>query len=235
MSAEDPKPSVDALLKNTNQRTPCALVLDISASMNTRHGSQRCIDALNGGLKTLESSLKGDPTAKVRVQIAIVAVGGPHSEAKVVQDWTDAKDFKAPSLSASGKTPLAEGLLLALEMVEEQKRAYKSRGISNYRPWIMVITDGAATDTEEVWRQAATAYREAETAKRCVIYPIGVEGVNATKLQEICSRPVSFLQDVKFPELFQWLSASLQAASRNEEPWENQEPARGDWDAVGHR
>ena len=82
-------------INNTNQRTPCVLVLDASYSMstNTPSGKTR-IKLLNEGLKALEDALKADQTALTRVQISIVIVGGPNSTAEMLMDWTDAIIFQ---------------------------------------------------------------------------------------------------------------------------------------------
>ena len=82
--------------ENPNQRTPCVLVLDTSGSMQaaTANGGTR-IGALNEGIKLLEQSLKDDTTALVRVQLAIVTVGGPQNDADLMMDWTDATHFQA--------------------------------------------------------------------------------------------------------------------------------------------
>ena len=69
---------------NPNQRTPCVLVLDASGSMSspTSSGKSR-IDELNEGIAVLESELRADDTALVRVQLGIVAVGGPSNTAAI--------------------------------------------------------------------------------------------------------------------------------------------------------
>ena len=210
------EPSFVEAVENVNQRTPCMLVVDASGSMETptRDGATR-IDQLNRGLATLEQELKNDPTARVRVQLAMVSVGGPAGGAEKMLDWTDACDFAAFPLNAGGETPLAKGLLLALNEVRLQKEWYKTNGISYTRPWIVVLTDGEPTDPPDTWHAAANACREAEHQKKCVIYPIGVEGVNATTLQQISKTPVRPLNELRYVELFQWLSRSLSATSRS--------------------
>lgn len=231
MSTENEQPSY--LIKNPNQRTPCILVLDASGSMQsaTSKGSTR-IAELNRGLKMLEQELHGDPTALTRVQLAIVCVGGPAGGADVLLDWTDAQDFHAFDLSAGGETPLGGGLLLALQLIESQKQAYRSHGISYTRPWMMVITDGEPTDAATVWQNAVRNCWAAESNRQCVIYPIGVEGVDVAKLQEITSTQVLLLDQLKFVELFQWLSASLSTASRSVQGETVQLPSTSPWGAV---
>jgi uncharacterized protein YegL len=233
MAATLDKPSY-ALVGNPVQRTPCMLVLDASDSMNQRtsKGTRR-IDELNAGLKTLEAELHADPTATVRVQLAIVSVGGPLNSADLILDWTDAKDFQAFPLTASNTTPLAKALLTALDRIEAQKAAYRQHGINCTRPWLMVITDGEPTDSDGEWEDAVRACRSAENNRKCVIYPIGVADANRSKLQEISSTQVLMLDQVRFVELFQWLSSSLQTVSRSVAGAETvQLPSTNPWMAV---
>ena len=121
-----------ALQDNTSQRLPCVLVLDGSGSMEGNP-----ISELNQGLKTLEEELKKDDTASQRVQLLVIRLGDD-DKATILTDWTDAIDFKAPSLEAYGRTPLGKAMQLALEKIEEQKVNYKSNQIPYNRPWIFI-------------------------------------------------------------------------------------------------
>ena len=64
----------------------------------------KSISELNQGLKTLEEELKKDDTASQRVQLLVIRLGDD-DKATILTDWTDAIDFKAPSLEAYGRTP----------------------------------------------------------------------------------------------------------------------------------
>ena len=217
---------------NPNQRTPCVLVLDASGSMEAPGGEGKTrIEALNEGIKTLEEHLKADDTALARVQLAIVSVGGPGNDSDVMMDWTDAVNFNAFKLRSGGTTPLGQGILIGLDLIEQGKKNLSSAGISYTRPWMMIITDGEPTDSSDLWRSAVKCSRAAEASKKVEIFAIGVEGANMNSLAEISEKPPLSLGGIKFNELFVWLSTSLSAASRSRpgeflhlpstDPWRN--------------
>ena len=220
---------------NPSQRTPCILVLDASGSMDEiipETGRTR-IQELNDGLALLQQELANDETAALRVQLAIVCVGGPAGDADLLMDWTDAMQFVAPRLSAGGLTPLGQGLRLALQYIEEQKQTLKQYAIGYTRPWIMVISDGEPTDDPATWQSVTRECRAAEEKKRCVIYPIGVADANLAVLQQISSTPALRMSESKFREYFMWLSSSLSSMSRSR-PGDNvQLAAVNPWAVVG--
>jgi uncharacterized protein YegL len=199
---------------NPNQRTLCALVLDASGSMNNTSGiGGSKIDQLNRGLATLIAELKEDPVASDRVALAMILVGGPTGGAKLLLDWTDVRELDSFPIKADGTTPLGEGVLLALDLIEQGKQKLKADGISYLRPWMIVITDGEPTDNSKTWIQATNASRAAESSNKCIIFPIAVDGANLSKLGELTTSQVKQMASVRFAELFQWLSASLSAVS----------------------
>ena len=202
--------------------------------MTTSTGSGRTrMDDLNEGIAALQSELLADDTALVRVQLAIVSVGGPSNDADIMLDWTDATDFQSFPMRADGGTPLGKGVQIALQMVEQAKDNLNAAGVSYTRPWMMVISDGEPTDPADVWTSAVAACRAAEAARRVEIFCIGVEGANLAKLGELSSKPPQMLSGTKFRELFVWLSASLSAASKSR-PGENiQLPSPDPWRNVG--
>ncbi|HLH91469.1 MAG TPA: VWA domain-containing protein [Xanthobacteraceae bacterium] len=225
--------SVDPLIRNPNQRTPCVLVLDCSGSMTAAISGESRISQLNAGLRLLEQDLKADAMAKTRVQLAIVCVGGVAGDnnAATLLDWTDAVDFQAFPLKASGYTPLGKGMLLALQMLRDQVLAYQSRAVNSTRPWIMLLTDGEPTDDDE-WSRACAACRAAEQAGECVIFPIGVGEANMDKLQKVSATQAKELTQTKFRELFVWISGSVRSASRSRPGDRVQLPSTDTWAAV---
>jgi len=200
---------------NSNQRTPCILVLDGSGSM-----AGEPIKQLNLGLKTLEEHLKSNPMTALRVQILIIRIGD-HDEVSVIQDWCDAIDFKAPSIEANGTTPLGKGMALALDKIAEQKQNYDANGISSTRPWILAISDGAPNDYG--WEQ--------EKQKKVVVFPIGTEEADMNALGQFSNKSPKQLGGLQFNELFVWLSRSMAAVSSSA-PGETVQLPAEEWSSV---
>jgi len=188
---------------NPEPRCPCILLLDVSGSM-----SGRPIDELNAGLMAFKEELAADALAVKRVEVAIVTFG----PVRVESPFTSASTFYPQTLQSQGDTPMGAAINQALNMVEERKLDYRSNGISYYRPWVFLITDGAPTDS---WQAAAEAVREGEASKKFAFFAIGVKGANMEILRQISVREPLLLDGLKFRELFSWLSSSLRSVSRS--------------------
>lgn len=194
---------------NTNQRTPCVLVLDGSTSMR----DDGKIEQLNQGLKILKSEIVSDLQASTHVQIMIIRAGG-HSEASIVQDWCDAGNLADSEIEANGATPLGIAMALALDKIEEQKQVLRDSGISYTRPWLFLISDGEPNDMG--WQDVAARCRDAESAKKVIIFSIGVTGISQEgqdALKSFTNKHAYVLDGLKFAELFQFVSKSVSTAS----------------------
>src|SRR5690554_4549834 len=209
---------------NTNQRTPCVLLLDISGSM-----AGEPIRQLNEGLKAFEEELKNDPVAALRVQVMVVTVGGPE-DVRIVQSWTDAADFKAPVLHASGMTPLGKGVGVALDEIASQKAVYDANGISSTRPWIVMISDGCPNDYG--WESFADQSRQEEQDKRVIIFPIGTQGAKFEALSSFSNKTPKKLKGLPFRELFVWLSRSMSTVSASVPGEKISLPATDSWAEI---
>jgi uncharacterized protein YegL len=192
-----------------------------------------CIQELSNGLVSLQEALTEDSTAHVRVQLAIVSVGGPRDRAEIMMDWTDATHFQAFNLKASGLTPLGMGLRTGLELIEQAKQNLRASGVSYTRPWMMVISDGSPSDPANDWKKAVLECRRAEEENKVEIFSIGVDGADMNKMAEFSKRPPLVLADMRFRELFIWLSASLSAASRSRPGDQASLPSTDPWRNVG--
>lgn len=193
-------------VQNPENRCPVTLLLDCSASMRGF-----AIDELNAGLRAFQQQVQADDLASLRVELAIIAFGG---DVSVVQDFITIDDLGPPHLEAAGDTPMGEALGLGLRLVEARKAVYRANGIHYYRPWVFLITDGAPTDGL-AWQRAALDMQEADLTGRLTFFTIGAGSADMNILREIASpnRPPLMLRDMKFRDLFQWLSASVRRVS----------------------
>ncbi len=193
----------DNFADNPEPRCPLLLLLDTSGSM-----SGAPIAELNAGLVGLKDELAADSLAMKRIEVAVVSFGPVNVE----NTFHTAPNFFPPNLSANGDTPMGAAIKKGLDLVRQRKDEYKTNGISFYRPWVFLLTDGAPTDE---WQSAAALVREGESSKSFAFFAVGVAGANMDVLRQISVREPLKLQGLRFRELFQWLSNSMKAVSQS--------------------
>lgn len=190
--------------ENPESRCPVLLLLDNSGSM----GGQP-LQELNSGLQVFRDELFADALAAKRVEVAIVTFG----PVKIETDFVGIQSFYPPTLAAAGDTPMGRAIEQGLDLLRHRKDAYKVNGISYYRPWIFLITDGGPTDSIV---RAAELIREGEKTKSFMFFAVGVEGANFEALKKLGDREPLQLKGLRFRDLFQWLSASLSTVSKSQ-------------------
>jgi uncharacterized protein YegL len=167
------------------------------------------IDKLKEGLTAYKESLAADSLASKRAETAIMTFG---EHVQTVCDFTTIEGFQLPTLSASGETPMGAAIRQGLDILRSRKELYKAHGISYFRPWVFLITDGGPTDE---WRSAAEQVKRGEKDKAFSFFAVGVEDANFDVLKQICTREPLKLKGLEFKKLFLWLSASLSSVSRS--------------------
>lgn len=191
----------ESFADNPEPRCPCVLLLDTSGSM---HG--RPIQELNEGIQTFKQELLSDPLATKRVEVAMITFG----PVTVESDFHTVPNFYPSLLSASGDTPMGAAIAEAINLVTRRKQEYKAHGVAYYKPWIILITDGAPTDG---WVNASREIREGEAGKSFAFFAIGVENADVETLRKISVREPLKLKGLMFREFFLWLSASMKMVS----------------------
>lgn len=213
---------------NPDPRCPVVLVLDCSDSMvEKRPGEERSpMEALNGGLDTLFSALHKDPLAKRRAEVSFVSYG---SQVAPATEFATVDNLVLPELKPMGVTSTGAAIVEALNALEARKAEYRKNGVQFFRPWIMLITDGLATDDIT---EASARLREAESRKSVAFFPIAVDGADLAAMERLAGKSAKELAGTRFEELFEWLSASQAAVSASTPGDAVPLPPTDDWAAV---
>ena len=203
MSEQIPFDAVE-FVDNPEPRCPCLLLLDTSASM-----SGAPIGELSSGLEAYFDELTADELARKRVEVALITFGGAVS---VAQDFATPGESLLPALEASGMTPMGAALREGLDLLDRRKSDYRAAGISLYRPWVFLITDGAPTDS---WRDVVDRIREGEEKGSFMFFAVGTADADFDTLAELSVREPLRLKGLRFRDLFAWLSSSQKSVSRS--------------------
>jgi len=188
--------------ENPEPRCPCVLLLDTSGSME---GAP--LDALNEGLKAFKEDIAKDSLASRRVEVAVLTFD---DTVTVVQPFVTADRFDPPAFTAGGHTCMATAILEALTLVKARKESYRKNGITYYRPWIFLITDGEPDEDDALINMVAARLRQEEKDGKVVFFAVGVEDANMDRLKQISARPPVKLQGLNFVDIFVWLSRSME-------------------------
>ena len=200
------------LFDNPCQRLPVCLCLDISGSMGQNTGK---VEQLNQGVELFYKSVQEDEITANSAEIAVVTFGGMPPVAKCVRDFSRVDIQKAPpALKADGYTPLGEGVTLALDLLEKRKESYKKAGISYFRPWLIIMSDGRPEGhSPAVLENAQKRVAELTAKKGVVALPIAIGSYNGQDLAKFGGGSVLHLKEDSFSNFFKWLHKSVSTSS----------------------
>ncbi len=192
---------------STKRRLPICFALDTSGSMMGNP-----IKQLNMGLNNFIASIKANDDTRSSTDIAIITFG---SKVEIVMPFGKiSKEKGIPEITASTTlTPIGEGILTALELLNARKEGYKEMGIKYYQPWLVVITDGAPQGPNAMQNMelAIEACNKLESEDKLVIFNIGVgSGVDFDILKRLSIKreePIS-VNSSDFGKLFEFLGSS---------------------------
>ena len=199
----------DASLDTMNPapRCPVILLLDTSGSMK---GAP--IDELNAGLRQFIQETADDEAAGMSVELEVITFD---NNAEVAMPFTPIADVeRTPDpLVAQGLTSLGAALGMAKEDLSQRRKLYRENGISSYRPWVVLMTDGIPNDD---WTAPAQEMRK--LGEQGKIQYIGIEIGNSASHSLMCQilpaqpGPVK-LKGLRFKQFFRWLTDSMRSVS----------------------
>ena len=106
---------------------------------------------------------------------------------------------------------------MALDLLDQRKREYRSNGVDYYQPWLVLMTDGAPNGDRGVLTRAISRTTEAVNSRKLTIFPIGIGSDADMKVLGDFSpkRAPLKLQGLKFQDFFAWLSRSVSTTSQS--------------------
>jgi uncharacterized protein YegL len=197
--------------QNYDQKCPVVFVIDRSGSM-----SGTPINECNKGLKAFETEVPKDATCKARLDIAVVSFG---SDTVIERDFGLIEQASMPQLSISGSTKMVDALNVGIDMLDKRKKWYHETGQNYYRPYLILITDGAPDSDQDV-QGVAVRLKVLASGKHINFWPIAVQGANMSVMQQLStyvkdneggngSLPPMMLDGLEFVKLFKFLSNSF--------------------------
>lgn len=204
----------DFPFENMGERhIPVVLLLDTSGSM-----ANTPIAELNQGLLEFQRALQEDKLAYGRTEICLITF---NSSVQTEVEFCPASRYEPPTLVASGLTAMNEAIDIGLAAIEDRISRYKELGITYYRPWMFLLTDGAPTDEDREVEAKAKLHTAIENGK--VVYiPMAIgENADRAKLQEYYPasatvKPVLAARANNFKEAFVWLSRSVSLVTNSD-------------------
>ena len=196
---------------SSNARLACALLLDVSGSMRGQ-----AIKCLNETIHRFKEELLMDSVVRQTVDISIITFA---STVEVISGFTSIVKMPTPTLEAYGDTEMAKGIQKAIDMVKERTKFYSTCGIRHHKPWIFMITDGAATSSPQEMEDAATRiHMEEEKGSHghLSFWALAVDNYDPDQLFSLTHR-VMELKDQHFTTIFDWDGMSTMIQSNEDE------------------
>ena len=165
------------------------------------------VHLLNEAVAKFKSNVMEDITAARKIDVAVVEF----NHAVWRHPFQNAEVWQPPIIQPEGGTCLSFGLKVAMDMVTQRKDDYRMNGISYYRPWIVLLTDGYPEhDSEAELTYTGQRVREAKDQKKFNLFTITCGEANETAIALLRDkitppgRPPKKTTETNFSELFNW-------------------------------
>ena len=193
---------------NPQPRCPVVLLLDCSTSMV---GAP--ITELENAVGQFYREMGADPIASMSVEIGVITFGDGVRKLRAFEAVADTVAKPLPRLISSGNTPMGAAIQFGLDEVNQRRKFYKQQGLSAYKPWIVLLTDGQPNDA---WHNPAMQARSMADRGQLTFIGVGIGAdVDMVTLSQIVPPDPGAhrLAGLKFQNFFRWLSDSLRVVS----------------------
>lgn len=180
-------------------RLPLVFLVDISGSMQSSI-KKKPIQQINCFLDNIPTLLSG--FLYNSVDFAVVEFG---DNAKIVREFAPIATFTGIRLEANGMTAMGEGICISYEMLDSLIRHYLECGQTYYRPIILMLTDGGATDDIDQAKEIIAA-----NCKKTSFWAAGIDGCNQEQLSELTKNSLFVdINEIGLNEFLCWFFSEL--------------------------
>ena len=200
---------------NFESRCLCTLVLDVSGSMKI------CINTLNKALSNFFADLRCGKNgfkevSKNQIEIAIVQFD---RDVQVLRNPSLIEDKEdAPMLRVRGLTTNT-GLAIrkAISITEARKAKFKDSGITYFRPWIVLLTDGNPNPyNKDDIKHLIEEVHIGLSKHKFILTAIGIgTKVDRRFLSDISDNHYKYISQSNISDLFEALSGSISGMSKS--------------------
>lgn len=187
-------------------------LVDTSGSMGAQIPGTNStpITELNRALNRFKAEVCKDEHTKDILDVAIVEF---NEDYKVIQEFSPIEYMKPVELIAEGRTFMNGALEVAINMVTDRSRFYRRSGAEPYKPWIVLISDGAPMDAsiDEMARRVNELVEEQKLA----FWSLAVEGADMEVLHQLSGKRVLKLAGYDFSGFLDWANKSMRAVSQS--------------------
>ena len=149
--------------------------------------------SLNKGLRQFFNEVYQNEITQSCAEIAVITFG---TRVNVIQPFKNItkEDTNTPTLVPAGVTNMVGAVTKGLDMLEKRRELYREAGVASYKPWLIMMTDGAPTDEygrvlgDDIIKPLHERLKEKTDNRKLVIFGIGIgDNVNMNKLQVVFS------------------------------------------------
>lgn len=197
---EDLRLKTEHMIANATPRLPLCICIDASMSMIINNRMKK----INNGIKKMLEDMKNDPYSADTVEVNIVSFGG--NEMKVEMPFVLASESHFNDIKPRGETPLGQAVSYSLKVLKARLEEYENVGIEKHKPWLIIISDGAATDD---CREAIREIKKEQKNNKLRVFAISM-GEKENNLKDFTlDGQVLKLEDFKVDKFFAWISRSM--------------------------
>ena len=192
---------IPAIINSSEPHMALIFVLDVSYSMDGPP-----INQLNAGLNRFKMEVCQNKQTRDILDVAIIEFNDSH---QVVQNFVPIEYMSHMQLECGGGTKYTGAIREALRMADERSRFYRRSGTEPFKPWIIMVTDGAPLDDIT---QIASEVKAAQSSEKLRFIALGVGDYDPRSLAQLTD-VVFKMEGTDFTSFFDWVNKSMRSVS----------------------